>query len=388
MNVVHLTSSQFYGGPERQMLGLARALPAEYRTTFVSFSEKGGCQSFLDVVRSHRFPGIALHHDMPHLLATRNELAQLLRQRSADLLVCHGYKANILGRSAARRVGIPVVAVSRGWTGEQWRVRLYDALDRLNLRWMDRVVAVSEAQGQKVLQTGVSPDRLTVIHNAIRMDRFTQIDPLCRQNLQDFFPTPQTHLVGAAGRLSPEKGFDKLIDAATEVCSAKSGIGFVLFGDGPLRQALEDQIARSGLKGQFILAGFRNDLDRIMPGFDLFVLPSYNEGLPNVVLEAFAAKVPVVATAVGGTPEIVEQGTNGFLVAAGNANALAQRIRDVLTSDVRRQEMGQQGHQRVVREFTFEAQSRRYQELFQRLVPGTHHPATDSLHPNLCESLR
>src|SRR5438270_10115979 len=111
---VQLTASMFYGGPERQMLGLAKTLPAEYRTILISFAEWGMCRPFLERARWEGFEAFALRHDTPRLFAAVRELTEHLHRLHADLLCCHGYKANILGRLAARRAGIPVIAVSRG----------------------------------------------------------------------------------------------------------------------------------------------------------------------------------------------------------------------------------------------------------------------------------
>ena len=156
VNIVHLTASTFFGGPERQMLGLASALPDD-SSAFISFAEGGRCRSFLARVRRDGFEAIKLENDTPHLRAAARELASNLERLKADVLLCHGYKANILGRIAARRRAIPGVAVSRGWTGESLRVRAYETLDRLHLRWMDRVVAVSEAQAAEVAAAASGP---------------------------------------------------------------------------------------------------------------------------------------------------------------------------------------------------------------------------------------
>ena len=118
--------------------------------------------------------------------------------------------------------------------------------------------------------------------------------------VRQFFHKPLKRIVGAAGRLSPEKGFEQLIEAARMVTAQDADAGFVLFGDGPLRAALSRQIAASNLAERFILAGFRADLGKFLPHLDLMVLSSYTEGLPVVLLEALAAGVPVVSTAVGG----------------------------------------------------------------------------------------
>jgi glycosyltransferase involved in cell wall biosynthesis len=369
MNVVHLTASPFYGGPERQMLGLAQSLPAHYCSTFLSFPERGQCQPFIDEAQHHGFRAEALVHNTPHAAAAAREVMRWLRYARADVLCCHGYKADLVGLWAARRRGIPVVAVSRGWTAATWRVRLYEWLDRRSLSRMDAVVCVSEGQAQKVRRTGITPERLHVIRNAIRTERFATAASPTRGELQSLFATPRTWLVGAAGRLSPEKGFDRLVEAAAKVVAACPQAGFVLFGEGPLRDRLTAQISHLHLQEHFVLAGFCDDLDRQLPAFDLTVLPSYTEGLPNVVLESLAARVPVVATAVGGTPEVVQDGINGCLVPPGHADALAGCIRALLSDAPLRRRMGQHGHRRVREEFTFAAQARRYRELFETLVP-------------------
>jgi glycosyltransferase involved in cell wall biosynthesis len=232
---------------------------------------------------------------------------------------------------------------------------------------MDRVVCVSEGQAAKVRQAGVPAERIRVIANAIDGRRFARPDLTGRDELRAYFRTPRRFIVGAAGRLSPEKGFEQLIGAADEVVAAMSGTGFVLFGDGPLGAALHQQIDEHSLQDDFVLAGFRHDLDRLLPWLDLLVLPSFTEGMPNVVLEAMAAGVPVVATAVGGTPELVVDGVTGWLVPPGNPSELARRIVDVLDSGPGRHALGQRGREQVQTEFTFAAQAAKYRALFRDL---------------------
>lgn len=369
MRIAHLTASTFYGGPERQMLGLAKSLAASHvESVFLSFSEKGRCRSFLTRVRAAGFEGIPIEHDTPWLRAATRALTEQLAQVQPAVLFCHGYKANLLGRIAARRCGVPVVAVSRGWTHESWKVRFYEALDRRHLRWMDHVVAVSEGQAEKVRRCGVRGERVRVIHNAVDPERFADPDPNYQVKLQRFFRQPCERIVGAAGRLSPEKGFDVLVAAAAQVVNADEGVGFLLFGEGPCKAELVKQINAAGLSRYFVLSGFRPDLDRFFPFLDLLVLPSYTEGMPNVVLEAFASGVPVVATAVGGTPEVVEDRVSGYLIPPGDADALAGRILDALSSQENLREMGLRGRECVLERFTFERQAQRYLELLDELT--------------------
>src|SRR5262245_17653718 len=165
MHIVQLMASPFLGGPERQVLGLATSLPPEYRITFLSFAERGLSRPFLEEARRQGFAAETLRHNFPHVRRAAWEVAGRLRRLRADVLCCNGYKPDVVGWLAARQAGVPVVSVSHGWTAATWKVRVYEALDRFLLRWMDAVVCVSEGQARKVRQAGVPPDRVVVIRN-------------------------------------------------------------------------------------------------------------------------------------------------------------------------------------------------------------------------------
>ncbi len=350
------------------MLGAALSLAAWCRPVFMLFPDKGKSQAFKRQLQGHGLETFVLSKDTPHLGAMVREVAGRIRDLGADLLCCHGYKADLVGLLGARRAGVPVIAVSHGWTAETWKVRLYEVIDRACMRRMDRVVCVSEGQAEKVRRVGVNPDRVVVIRNAIWADRFDRIDQADRGRLLAMFPRAPQRIVGSAGRLSPEKGFGVLVEAAAIVTRRDPGVGFIHFGDGPLRESLAARITELGLGERFILAGFRDDLDRFLPHWDLSVLPSFTEGLPVVVLESYAAGVPVVATAVGGTPEAVADGVDGYLIPPGDASALARRILDMLEMGDARKEMGLRGRDRIRAEFTFETQAKRYRKLFGEIL--------------------
>jgi glycosyltransferase involved in cell wall biosynthesis len=369
--VAHVTASPFYGGPERQMIGLAEQLRPDVRTVFLSFAEGGNSRAFLEEACRRGFQALALEHDTPRFRKAIEELVGCLRRLSVDVLFCHGYKAAILGRPAARRVRVPVVAVSRGWTYENLKIRAYELLDRINLRLMDRVVCVSQAQAVKVRRAGVTTRKVVVIPNAIDSSRFDDPDAGARAELERLFVQRVRHIVGAAGRLSLEKGFCVLVDAAALVARSAPGVGFVLFGEGVLRAALARQVSARGLGGRFVLAGFRPDFDRVLPSLDLLVQSSYTEGMPNVVLEACAAGVPVVATDVGGTAEILVDGQGGHLVPPGDPTALSQQILRILLDEPRPEFLGSNGRKRVLHQFTFAAQAARYRSLISELCDET-----------------
>lgn len=367
MRVVHLMASPFYGGPERQMLGLARHLPKDVETVFLSFAERGLAQPFLDEVNRHGFDGKLLTHNSPRFFACVAEVANELRRLKSDLLCTSGYKPDLIGWRAARRVGIPVVAVSHGWTAATWKVRLYEALDRWVLRRMDAVVCVSHAQADKVRRAGVADAKIVVIHNAVDEGAVHGPSAAVRSEMIGWFARPPRWLIGAAGRMSPEKGFAVLIEAAARVLPQRPDAGFLLFGDGPLRGQLEQLIAARGLKGHFVLAGFRKDLPKYLPNLDLGVMSSFTEGLPVALLETSAAGVASVATSVGGIPEVIDDGRTGLLVPAGDAGVLAERMVNLLDDQRRCQAMGHAARERVRRDFSFASMSQKYLDLFHHL---------------------
>jgi len=368
VTIVQLAASPFLGGPERQMLGLAASLPGSCSTVFLSFAEGGRSQPFLDAARAQGHGAYALSANAPHYWRAATEIAGHLHRVGADVLCCNGYKPDIIGLLAARRAGVPVVSISHGWTAATWKVRLNESMDRLLLPLMDAVVCVSEAQAIRVRKCGVPSERVAVIRNAVDHTAFVDPDGCRRIAIESWFTKRPKWIVGAAGRLSREKGFTVLAEAAAQVIRMLPNTGFVLFGDGPERDSIQRAIKRHGLEETFILAGFRPDLAAFLPNLDVLVLPSFTEGLPVVVLEAMAARVPVIATAAGGTPEVVVEGISGHLVSPGDSTAMAHSLLEFLPDESRRHDMGQAGRSRVEEHFTFAAQSELYLRLFEHLT--------------------
>ena len=380
MKIIHLTASPFFCGPDRQMMELAKTFrqagtfcreKRNIETLFASFAESGGARSFLGITTEAGFESLMLQNDMPHLWAAVKELTRLFREKQIDIALLHGHKARMVGYWAARRNRIPCVGVSRGWTTENWRIKVYNRLDKWMLRRMDHVVCVSQGQADKVILAGTPKERITVIHNAIRTDRFRELSPPeFRQKLERLFPVTPKFLLGDAGRLSPEKGFDVLIAATAQLVKEGLPVGLVIFGEGFLREPLQKQIDALGVSDSVRLAGYTEELDQFMPHFDVFVQSSHTEGLPNVLLEAMAARTAVVATEVGGTNEVVVEGETGLMVPPNQADRLADAIRAILQNDSLRRLMGENGRKRVEEHFTFEAQAENYWELFRKLTAG------------------
>ncbi len=366
--LVHLMASPFFGGPERQVLGMANHLDRAYRTVFLSFAERGLAEPFLQKARDAGHEALALRHNAPHFKACAQEITAHLHELKAEILCCHGYKPDLIGLAAAKLARIPVISVSHGWTSATWKVRLNECADRLSLHGMNRIVCVSEGQARKVRACAIPRHKITVIHNAIDRTRFSPETAADPTELRSLFRGNVSQVVIALGRLSPEKGIGDLIRAATRVVSQRPDVGFVVFGDGPLSGVLKRQIVAANLQQRFILGGFRSDVDRLLPQADLVAIPSYTEGLPNVALEAHAASVPVVGTNVGGIPEVVIDQVTGRLVPAGHYQELGGNILDLLHDHDLRRMMGARGREHIETRFTFTMHCQKYERLFTEIL--------------------
>lgn len=373
--VAHLIATNFYGGPERQIVAHAcRVGAAGYEPLVISFAESGRDNELLAEAGRHGLRHRALRVDGAFNPRAVSSLVSLLRDEGVRLLCTHGYKSNVVGRLAAWIAGIPEIAVSRGWTAENARIRFYERLDRLFLRLADRVVAVSEGQRAKILKSGVRPGKVSVIRNCFALDEEEQrAEPgaPARLRVRRELGIPEDAvLVASAGRLSPEKNYAGFIEVARRVRRAEPSVHFAVFGEGFLRPDLERAIAQAGLQDAFLLPGFRKDMPAVYEALDIFVLPSFTEGLPNVVLEAFARRRPVVASAVGGTPEVVTHGKDGFLTAPTDLDGLAGFVLRLARDPQLRRDMGAAGRETLRERFDFARQTEDWVALYRSLLSG------------------
>lgn len=367
ITVMHLRASNFVGGPEKQILEhFARLDPTQFRPVLGTFVEQGSLDPLGDEARKRGFNTVQFPSLSPLNSGTILHVARMLRQNNIAILCTHGYKPNILGFFAAKLCGVPTVAISRGWTWESPKIRFYEALDRRFLRYVSHVVAVSEGQQEKILACGVPQQRVSAIHNAINLDDCPTATSI---NIRQELGLPDdAMIVASAGRLSPEKNYGAMIKTASEVAAHNSSVYFVIFGEGFLRAELEEQIKSAGLDKRFLLPGFRNDLQSVLHDIDIFMLPSLTEGLPNVVLEAFAARKPVVATRVGGTPEVVQEGISGFLTRPDETGLMAKHVLALAVDSQLRRMLGNAGYEYVREEFGFEKQTKLYEELYVKVA--------------------
>jgi glycosyltransferase involved in cell wall biosynthesis len=270
--------------------------------------------------------------------AAFRRLATLVRARQIDLVHAHLTYAAIWAALLTRSTGIPSIvtlhvapsatrALQASWKG-RLMTTLRDRVMRFVLkRWATRVVSVSDALGGEYRE--LNP---TTVHNGIELDRFARDKREARADLEREFDLPSgLPVVVTLCVLRPAKGIEVLLEAVRSIDDAT----FLIIGDGPMREAWTRLADDLGISERIRWAGYRRDVDRLLAACDLFVHPTLDDAFPTVLLEALAAGLPIVASRVGGVPEIVTENVTGRLVPPGDARALASAIRDVLADPPR-----------------------------------------------------
>lgn len=370
VNVLDLRDTYEVGGPGKTILETYRAIDAtRFRLHLGVFLVKGEADDtpFLREARSYGMPVhlISGHNQYDPRLISRT--AELVRSLGIDIVHAHEVKSDVIAYMAAKLHRVPIVTTMHGWIGNTSKQRALIALDKKVARGFDRVLAVSGKIRDQLLSAGVPESRVRLVHNAIVLDRYQ------RTGSHGFLaslvgqPVPAPVLV-CVGRLSSEKGQADLVEALGMVAAGGHRVSAVLAGDGPDKSRLEQQIQALGLGDRIFLPGYIDRPQRILEEADLSVLPSHTEGLPNAALEALAMGVPVLATRVGGTPEVIEDGVTGRLVPASSPQALAKAIEDFLANRSRWTEMAERGRVRVTEQFDFGARTRKVEDIYDELL--------------------
>ncbi len=328
MYIIHFIGTNFVGGPEKQILShLGELHAAGFRLMLLSFEETGGYelerQSASMGIRCELLP--AQRMAIPSVLAN---LYRIYKKEKPTIICAHGYKATFYALLLKLIAGGKVISFSRGWTGENFSVKLYGWFDKMIIRFSDRIVAVSYSQKAKLRKVFVPDKKIRVVHNAMTEFRASGSENDASDVRDELGLKKSAQIVFTAGRLSPEKGHHDLVKAAAIVVSKRPDLDvhFVIAGDGPLEAELRAAAVHLGIANRVHFLGFRRNISSLYGSATLFVLPSHSEGLPNVLLEAMGTSVPIVSTNVGGVPELVAHGESGLLVDANRPEALADQI--------------------------------------------------------------
>lgn len=281
--------------------------------------------------------------------------------------------AAVLGIPAARRLGLPTVATLHTLDEPPPRSRpaLHFRLMAWALRRARRVIAVSEVTRRHYLERArLRPERVVTMYNGIDPTAF-QAGPEDREAARrELGLDPDAPVLVTVAVQREPKGIQHMLAALPEVAAAFPAVRYLLVGDGPHRPALEEQVRALGLDGRVLFAGARDDVARMLAAADLFVLPSLTEALPTVLAEAMAAGRPIVATTVGGIPEMVRHGEAALLVPPADPKALAAAVCRLLANPRQAAAMGRSGRRLVAERFDIRTQARALADDYRALAAG------------------
>ena len=348
--VLHVRASNFFGGPEKQIAEHLRLLKrTPVRPMVCGFQEKGLETELVRRARVLELPAFSIPSFSAYDPAQILRLRTILRKERPEILCSHDYRSTILSWMARANLPVRQVAFLRGITKENLKVALYYRMERALLRKMDHVVVVSKEQKSFLLSRGLKEDRVSCVPNAVKVET----EGVPSKLLSKF---RGKSIVATAGRLSPEKGHEYLIKAMPRVVASKPDAVLFIFGDGPLREHLEKLSKSVGCENSIHFLGYVPGFSSLLRDVQLFVLPSLSEGVPNALLEALSAARPVVATKVGGVPEMILTGETGLLVPPGNSDQLAESMIELLSAPGFAGSLGRAGQERVRRSYSFERQ--------------------------------
>ncbi|MFX0197459.1 MAG: glycosyltransferase [Candidatus Hodarchaeota archaeon] len=367
IRVVHLIDTLDTGGAENVVMTLARFMNKQkfdveiwcLRCSDVRKAEMNKCGVSVKTVPLRRF----------WTFYPLYKLTRFMAKERPVILHTHLVSGDIKGRICGRLAQVPIIVstyhnfYSYKEIKNTWN-RIQVLLDNVTARlFCDKIAVVSKRVAELHIGAGTPQEKLQIIPNPVDTDRFksqsgpNEVDSTLL--LSDRFARVIT-----VARLVPVKGIDVLMRAAFRVLKRYPQTKFTIVGDGPLRKELELQIGKMDLNGSVVLAGERHDIVGLLRASDLFVLPSLSEGVPVSVLEAMSAGLPVVATEVGGNPDIIVNYETGILVPSGDADALADAICMLLGDPARFEAMGRRARERAKRLYSVETVVRQTENLY------------------------
>ena len=359
MKIAVLATVTDFGGAEKVVLSLMKNINSDlFELVPIIFTRSG----LLDTVFFREFDktGKKYHtifadkHKIKYLNPLSNiiEAYKLLKKYEFDLVHTHGYRADVLGIILSRLTGLPVVSTCHGFISNDFNLKLYNKLDRYLLRYADRIMAVSDGIKNDLIKSGINEKRIAMIQNAVELNGKKKLFSQNRKAKRQLFNIHEKEFVaGYIGRLSEEKGVKYLIEAHTLLTESGAQVKMLIIGDGPQKKELEDLAKDAGSEGSVMFTGFQNEIESWLPAMDVFVLPSLTEGTPMALLEAMAGGIPVVATAVGGVPQVVDSEKNGILVSPGKPEEIKNAIHVLYKNETLRNSISKEAQETIRKKY-------------------------------------
>ncbi len=358
------------GGPDKTILNSPRFLAADGYRMLCAYMHPPGDAGFAELRRKAercRAPLVEVADRGPWDWRVLRQLLQVCRDERVTIWHGHDYKSNALGLLLARAWPMRLVTTVHGWVKQTRRTPLYYGLDRFCLRHYEKVLCVSADLVEQCRGCGVAEDRCLLIENGIDTADYARRSSAAAAKQRLGIP-PERQVIGAVGRLSAEKGFDQLIRSADQLLRRGHDLELLILGEGDEATHLQALINQLGRSGRCRLLGYQADLRPSYEAMDVFALSSLREGLPNVLLEAMALEVPVVATAVAGVPRLIRDGHNGVLVPPGDTDALTDALHRLLSDADLQSRCRAAGRATVEVHYSFARRMQRLRAIYDELL--------------------
>ena len=367
IKILQLITELDIGGAEKVLLSFIRKLDRDKYNVMVAYMKGEG-----KLVEDFREAGVKVFN-----LKMRNRadlgavirLYRLLKRENIQLLHTHLIQADICGFLAGKMAGIPII-ISTKHNPDEFRKKFSIPvwLDGIFANHSDRIIAVSYAVKDFLINwEKISKDKFTVIHNGIDLEEFNINIDISKKKRQ-LGINLSSKVLGSIGRFNEQKGYKFLLKAISEILENVPDVRFIFVGDGPLRRELEKMTRELKVDQNVIFTGIRRDIPEIFSIMDVFIMPSIFEGLPLILLEAMAMGKPVIASRVGGIPEIVRHEVTGILVEPANPSAIANSIVKLLKDPVGAKRIGDSGREEVKRRFTIDTMTEKIEALYNGIL--------------------
>ncbi|HET6594609.1 MAG TPA: glycosyltransferase [Anaerolineales bacterium] len=368
--IAYLIDGLSMGGAERLMVPILKHLNRAHFDPYVCAVQSKDGNPMAEELRALDVPVECLNIKHLRQLNAIPRLTNYLRSIGADLVHTQLEAANILGNISAKLLRLPSVCTIHVLPSldVKTKTKLHQKVEWFTLRhFCDRVISVSEEARQYHMRVSGAPHgQVTTIYNGIDMTAFSSLDYAQeRSNVRAELGIPaQADVLVTVAVLRPPKGIQCMIRALPVILDSHPNTYYLIVGNGPHREALREEVSKAGVKERVIFAGMRQDVPRLLAASDIFVLPTLTEALPTVLAEAMAARLPLIASRVGGVPEMITERQNGFLVQPEDIQELSMSCIRLLKNRDERAAMGGEGWKIVNQKFSIERQVEQLKDLY------------------------
>jgi len=373
INILVLISARTVSGPVKGVLQILDNVDSsKFQLILCTFCYNNEPETVLmKFLKDNNYELITINQNKKNYLKSIILLCKTIKIKKINIVQTHGFLPTAIGFFLKILTKIKFICFMHGATSENIKVMFYNYIDNLLQLYADKTVLVSNIQRELVFG-GKNKNRVTVLHNAVNLNFPTPISGKGNSWRKMFGISESASIVVSVGRLSPEKGMDVLIKAFSILCEERQDVHLVIVGDGQERTDLEKLISEYALEKKIHLAGYTQTPGDYVIGSDVMVLPSRSEGIPNAVLEAMALGIPVVATSVGGVPEVIADGRDGLLVPPDDPAKLAAAIVAVLNNAELAARVVAAGRIRMQEAFSVESRIEKIHMLYSELIPCVH----------------